>query len=131
MTRDLLKVGRRQFNPPCREIHGEVDESRSDVCKGYPVKKAIRAPPCSRVCPFFIVGNTSKNLLSGRPLLSLAPSQREKNQFVTVGNKGRRFAFEGSVRNMIMSKFIATKQIRRIRVIANDEMKVRVRSEVE
>ena len=47
----LVKVGRRQFNPPCREIRESL--TRVDpTCKGYPVKKGTYAPQCSRV-PFF------------------------------------------------------------------------------
>lgn len=131
--RNLVKVGRRQFNPPCREIHGEVDESRSDVCKGYLVKKKLSVPHHVHVCPF-LLWETLRKIYSGRPLLSLAPSEREKNQFVTVGNKGKRFAFEGNVRNMI-AQFITSNEtkfvIRRIRVITNELLRDEIEFEAK
>lgn len=54
----LVKVGRRQFNPPCREIRESL--TRVDpTCKGYPVKKGTYAPQCSRVPFFFRCGKRS------------------------------------------------------------------------
>lgn len=85
------------------------------------------------VCPF-LLWETLRKIYSGRPLLSLAPSEREKNQFVTVGNKGKRFAFEGNVRNMI-AQFITSNEtkfvIRRIRVITNELLRDEIEFEAK
>lgn len=96
----LVKVGRRQFNPPCREIRESL--TRVDpTCKGYPVKKATSPVPHNvHVCPSLLWETHRKS--TGHPLF-LVPSEREKGKESTsnlscrVENKEKRFASEGNI----------------------------------
>lgn len=106
LTRErLVKVGRRQFNPPCREIRESL--TRVDpTCKGYPVKKGTYAPQCSRV-PFFffVVGNAPTGHSLFPYSIFLPMERREKNQFV-VENKEMRFGRQYLLHREMTYEFI-------------------------